>query len=273
MKKVTSKLILVLVLLAFSCNTDENGESIQTDAVQYDSLISGLQEINSVQQMIDLDPVSFEQTISSIESRIAAKTNENIVPDVYLSEEVVFSKDEFSDIYSDSQKEFLVEFFEGISNSEDGFISDVVESYKSKLSNNNFNEDEKNQLLTLLIASEQSIKNFEEAILDNETSKSSFFSKSSAARGGFGDCFRQNAGRAIGRGIATGAIAGGIRGAIVGGVGGTVALPGVGTATGAVGGAVFGAAYGAVQGAVTGALWTAADCGAGRSLSNWIRDL
>lgn len=223
--------------------------------------------------MIDLDPVSFEQTISSIESKVEAKTYGNIMPDLYLSEKVIFSKDEFSDIYSDSQKEFLIEFFERISNSKDGFISDLVESYKSKILNTNFSEEEGKQLLSILIASEQSIRNFEEAILDNETSKTSFFSWSSAARGGFWDCFRANAGRAIGRGIAMGAIAGGIRGAIVGGAGGTVALPGVGTATGAVGGAVFGAAYGAVQGAVTGALWTAADCGAGRSLSNWIRDL
>lgn len=162
-------------------------------------------------------------------------------------------------------------FYNELANSENGFILDIVINYKNSLDNHSFNYEEYNQIYTQLIASEQSILVLDGIIDDvNTEMKSSFSSKNSG--GGFWDCMRQKAGRAIGEGLAQGAIVGAISGGYYGATGGTVVLPGIGTVTGAVGGAVFGAAGGAVIGALGGAFWTARNCGGGGALKQFLEE-
>jgi hypothetical protein len=196
--------------------------------------------------------------------------NDYIFSKKSTEEKVLYKKEDLSLIYTEGQKEFLINFYNERANSEDGYILDIVLFQQELLKNQNFSTEEYYQISSILLASEQSI-----FVLDgitqediNYEEKFSFSSKSSDD--GFWACMRRKAGRAIGEGIVQGALFGAIGGWIADANGGTLVIPFIGTATGAVGGAVFGAAGGAVLCALGGAFWTARSCGGGRALKTWI---
>ena len=270
MKNLKSIIYSALMLLIITACTSENDNlKNESQQIDYQNLNSGLKEsIISFNKMVEYDKPLEQEINQYLESgddsyfqKVASKKS--------IKESIVYTKEDLSDVYTDKQKEFLVKFYNELSNSEDGFILDVVLNYKDLLNSQNFSSEEYNQIYTLLIASEQSILVLDGIIDDVNTElKSSFSSKNSG--GGFWDCMRQKAGRAIGEGLAQGAIVGAISGGYYGATGGTVVLPGIGTATGAVGGAVFGAAGGAVIGALGGAFWTARNCGGGGALKEFL---
>ncbi|WOC40133.1 hypothetical protein [Polaribacter sp. HL-MS24] len=270
MKNLKSIIYVTLMLLMITaCTSDNDNLKIESQQIDYESLNLSLKEnIISFNNMLEYDESLSKEVDEFIETgddkyfqRKYSKSS---------TEEIVYTVNELSDIYSDKQKEFLVNFYNELANSKDGYILDIVTSHKDLLTQQNFNSEEYEQIHSLLIASEQSILVLDGIIeIDDAEKKSSFSSRGQGD--GFWDCMRINAGKAIGRGIVTGAIGGAISGAYYGATGGTVVLPGVGTATGAVGGAVFGAAGGATVGAIWGAIWTAVDCGGGVALKEFFK--
>lgn len=279
MKNLKSIIYLSLLLLMISsCTSDNDNLKTESQQIDYEKLSLGLKEnVVSFSKMIEYDESlsnDVNEFIETGDESIFLKKNYKFKQLKKKSEDkILYNKEDLSDVYSEKQKEFLVSFYNDLSNSENGYILDIVLSYKKSLNKQNFNLEEYHQINTILISSEQSILVLDGVIAEDENSeeKSSFSSKNSDC--GFWCCMRKNAGRAIGRGIAQGAIIGGISGAFYGATGGTIVLPGIGTATGAVGGAVFGAAAGAVSGAVGNAIWQAVDCGGGGALKQFLEEV
>ncbi|SNZ01284.1 hypothetical protein [Flagellimonas pacifica] len=273
MRKIKTGLHLILALLIVSCSTESENLTNENQQIDYNTLISGLGEnLTSFEKMLEYDE-SLTELINELIENDGDLTylKKSSKSEPTLDEEVIYKKEDLSDTYSESQKEFLVNFYNELANNEAGYILDVVMKYKVLLNNQNFSSVESNQIYSILMTSEQSILIFDKinevGSDEDKLIKSSFSSKGSGC--GFWCCMRKNAGKAIGRGIAGGAITGAISGGYYGATGGTVILPGIGTATGAVGGAVFGAAAGAVVGGVTSAVWTTVDCGGASALKEW----
>jgi len=261
---------MLMLLVVNACTSDNENLNIKTESINYEELNLSLKEnLTSLGKMIEFDEELSNEIDAFLETgddkyfqKRHAKSS--------IKDKVTYNKDDLSEIYSDKQKEFLVDFYNELANSEDGNILDIVIDYKNELNNQDFSSEEYNQIEALLIALKQFI-----LVLDGiiETGEDAVAKSSFSARGpdcGFWCCMRKKAGKAIGRGMVYGAIGGAIGGAKIGAAGGTVVLPGIGTATGAVGGAVFGAAGGAISGAIGGAIWTAVDCGGGKALKDFI---
>ena len=129
MKRLYSKLLLALFLTTIGCSVDQPNENIQPLTDSYDDLMLGISSINSIKQMANLDD-SFEASRISIENRLkkfeTSKSGESAVPEFYQKEIVSFRKEDLSDVYSSNQKEFIIKFFNKLSNEKDGLILDVV---------------------------------------------------------------------------------------------------------------------------------------------------
>jgi hypothetical protein len=263
----------LLLIMITACTSDNDSLISEPQQIDYEKLNLGLKEnIISFNKMIEFDKSLSDEINEFLETEDESvfMKNDYIFSKKSTEEKVLYKKEDLSLIYTERQKEFLINFYNELANSEDGYILDIVLSHKELLKNQNFSTEEYYQISSILLASEQSI-----LVLDgitqediNYEEKSSFSSKSSDD--GFWACMRQKAGRAIGEGIAQGAILGAITGGYYGATGGTVVLPFIATATGAVGGAVLGAAGGAVLGALGGGFWAARSCGGGRALKTWI---
>lgn len=274
MKKLKSLIYLGLISLMITACTSENDNlKIESSQIDYEELNLGLKEnIISFSKMIEYDESLSDDVDKFIESgdETIFLRKQSTLEKSSTEEKTTYNKEDLSDVYSENQKGFLVNFYNELANSEDGYILDIVLSHKNLLKNQNFNTEEYNQINSILLVSEQSILVLDGVIKEdaNYQQKSSFSSKTSGD--GFWDCMRKKAGRAIGEGLAQGAIVGAASGGFYGATGGSVVLLGIGTATGAVGGAVFGAAGGAVVGAVGGAFWTARSCGSGSAFKKWL---
>jgi len=276
MNRIRFSFLTILALIVFACSNETEKQTIDEQQIDYDDLLLDIQEnVISLDAMLEYDE-DLKQTVNVYretgdESVFQTSTFQKTASRLTEKETVEYTVDDLSEVYTDKQKGFLVDFYNEFANSKDGNILDIVINYKNELNNQDFSLEEYSQIETLLVASEQSILVLDGIIEIGEgaAEKSSFSAKGSC---GFWCCMRKKAGKAIGRGIVTGAITGAIVGAKIGATGGTVALPGVGTATGAVGGAVFGAAANAIRGAAAGAIWTAVDCGAGGGLAHFIKE-
>lgn len=276
-----------MALLISACTSEGENLIEELPQINYEKLNSEIIEnLTSFSKMIEYDEAlsnDVDKFLETGDETIFLKkplrtTKTSRLTTNSIVEKVSYSKEDLSEVYSENQKEFLVDFYNELANNEDGYILDVVLNYKDLLKQRNLSEAEFNQINSILVVSEQSILILDGVVKPDDESytsqatdiyeKSSFSSKSKGD--GFWDCMRLKAGKAIGRGLVEGAIVGAIGGAKAGAGGGTVALPVIGTITGAVGGAVFGAAGGAVGGAVVGAIWTAVDCGAGSAFKRWL---
>jgi hypothetical protein len=270
--------VILILLMITACTSDNDNLKFESQQIDYEKLNLGLKEnLISFSKMVEYDK-SLSNDIDEFletgdESIFLKKDYQHKLSRKTIEDKVLYKKEDLSDVYSESQKEFLLNFYNELANCEDGNILDIVITYKDLLTKQNFTSEEFNQINIILVASEQSILILDDLTTedDNFQQKSSFSSKSSNC--GFWCCMRLKAGRAIGRGIVQGAIVGAISGGYYGAAGGTVILPGVGTTTGAVGGAVYGAAAGAVVGGVGNALWQAVDCGAGGGLKAMLEKL
>lgn len=253
---------LLLIMIA-ACASDNDSLIGEPQQIDYEKLNLGLKEnIISVDKMIEFNKSlsdEFKEFLEIEDESIFIK-NDYIFSKKSTEEKVLYKKEDLSLIYPDRQKEFLINFYNELGNSEDGYILDIVLSYKELLKNKNFSTEEYNQIRPILLASEQSI-----LVLYGSTPKDINYKKKSWILNGRSeevvwDCMREKAGRAIGEGLVRGAIYGGAAGFYYGVVGGTLVLPFFGTAAGGAGCAIFGAVGGAIFGAHAGVFYALTTC-------------
>jgi hypothetical protein len=253
---------LLLIMIA-ACASDNDSLIGEPQQIDYEKLNLGLKEnIISVDKMIEFNKSlsdEFKEFLEIEDESIFIK-NDYIFSKKSTEEKVLYKKEDLSLVYTDRQKEFLINFYNELGNSEDGYILDIVLTYKELLKNQNFSTEEYNQIRPILLASEQSI-----LVLYGSTpkdinykKKSSFSSKSSEKV--VRDCIRKKGGITVGKSIVRGAIFGAAAGFRYGVVGGAIVLPFFGTIAGGAGCAIFGAVGGAIFGAYVGAIYVIAIC-------------
>jgi len=240
--------------LIFSC-TNEKIENQELVSVDYRQLSLDVDEhLKSFTPYFETQ----ESLISTyerfkVEPKIEKSSDETLITinvDI-SSDSVEYTIEDLADIYSDEQKIFLVEYFNEAANVKGSELTYVISKHKSKLENTSFDNEEYDQIFSILDTAEKTVVLIEDMLSTSINSKND--NSLSAKDNCFWECMAGE-GRNIARGIAGGAIGGAIWGGSTGAAGGTVVLPG------AVGGAVFGAASGAVSGAIGATLWSAADC-------------
>ena len=210
MKNLKSIIYLTLILLITACTSDNDNLKVESQQIDYQELNLGLKEnIISFNKMIEYDE-SLKQKVYEYRATGNELVFQRITTEKAIrqseEESVNYKKEDLSDVYSERQKKFLIDFYNKLANSEDGNILDIVIEYKNSLINQGFSTEEYEQINTLLVASEQSILVLDGIIETGEDAiqKSSFSSRGSDC--GFWCCMRKKAGKAIGRGIVTGAI-------------------------------------------------------------------
>tara|TARA_B110000908_G_C10155942_1_gene403638 strand:+ start:203 stop:1072 length:870 start_codon:yes stop_codon:yes gene_type:complete len=261
MKNLKQTLILLTSIgLIFSC-TNEKTENQEFVGIDYQQL------------SLDVDEhlKSFTPYFETQESLISTygrfkvepqseKSSDDLLITINVdisSDRVEYTIEDLADIYNNEQKVFLLTYFNEAANVKGSELIYVISKHKLKLKSTSFNNEEYDQIFSILDTAEKTV------ILIEEMLSSSISSKTNDSLSAKGNCFLEcmaGKGRNIGRAIAGGAITGGVTGAYIGGTGGTVLLPGIGTATGAVGGAVFGAAGGAISSGIITTFFLAADC-------------
>ena len=261
MKTLKQTLILITSMgLIFSC-TNEKIENQEFVSVDYQQLSLDVDEhLKSFAPYFETQ----ESLISTYERLKVESQSEKSSDDLLItinvdisSESVEYTIEDLADIYSDEQKIFLVVYFNEVANIKGSELTYVISKHKLKLENASFNNEEYDQIFSILDTAEKTVVLVEDMLSTSINSKSD--NSLSAKDNCFWECMAGE-GRNIARGIAGGAITGGITGAYIGGTGWTVVLPGIGSATGAVGGAVFGAAGGAISGGIITTFFSAADC-------------
>lgn len=261
MKNLKQTLILLTSMgLIFSC-TNEKIENQELVSVDYQQLSLDVDEhLKSFTPYFETQ----ESLISTyerfkVEPKIEKSSDETLITinvDI-SSDSVEYTIEDLADIYSDEQKIFLVDYFNEAANVKGSELTYVISKHKSKLESTAFNDEEFDQIFSILDTAEKTVDLIEDMLSKSINSKND--NSLSAKDNCFWECIAGE-GRNIARGIAGGAITGGITGGIAGGTAGTVVFPILGTATGAVAGGVFGAAEGAIYGAVGAAFFSAADC-------------
>lgn len=146
MKNLKSIIYVNLILLMItSCTSDNDNLKIESQQIDYQDLNIGLKKLTSFNKMIEYDK-SLEQEIQQYLETGDDSYFQKAKSKKSVQKNVIYTKDELSDIYSEKQKEFLVNFYNELANSEDGLILDIVLNYKDLLNNQNFSPEEYNQI-------------------------------------------------------------------------------------------------------------------------------
>ena len=258
--KLNVKTIIIILIFSFILLNSCENDLVKTNELENITSI----EIKEIASPFSKYFESKETMASAFEksSELRSKTSdEDQLGTIYVNmsaDEVHYRKEDLANIYSDKQKEFLLLYFNRIGNINNGELLTEITYYKDLLEEQLFEEEEYNQIYSILDVAEQTVIIINEMLPKEGNIEKDYEGKT----GDWSDFLRcvGGEGKSIARGLVAGAIGGAIWGSGVGATGGTVVLPIVGTATGAVGGAVFGAAGGAVVGALGATLWAAADC-------------
>lgn len=262
MKNLKSIFYVALILLIVTaCTSDNESLKIESEQVDYKKVSD---DVNQYVLSFKSDFATKESIAQNFQFTSANKSLESdgkiITINLELDKDIInFDENNLGNYFSETQKDFLENYLNEVGNSYDYELLQIIQKYKTLLSDANFNKEEFDQLMFVLNTAEKTTESVT-SFLD----KSSYTGKSSDNLVGksdpFWDCMKKNAGKSIGRGLAFGFITGFTAGAIAGATGGTVVVPVVGTVVGGVGVGVVTGAVNGVRGAIGGALWAAADC-------------
>ncbi len=259
MKNNNFILLLFSIILLNSCEDDEvsTNKSEDITSIEIKELANSFSQYFESKETLT---TAFENSRANyLKAKSGASKEISMTINVDMtSDEVRYYKEDLPSIYSNKQKDFLLNYFNRVANVTNGELLTEISYYKSLLKSQSFEVEEYNQIYVILDVAEQTVVAINDMLPKEDSAN--YLARSNGDWRGFLKCMGSK-GKSIARGMVEGAVAGGIAGAYAGAAGGTVVLPLVGTATGAVGGAVFGAANGAVVSAIGATLWAAADCG------------
>jgi len=237
----------------------ENSMNVQTEIDVSDLVGSFSNYFESTNTMTS----AFEKLTTSQALNRSKKGGSDVLTIFISTEDVVeYTQADLAEFYSKNQKEFLLDYFNTIANTDDSELDTTIAYYMQELERSNLSGEEYEQINSILDVAQQTLETVntmlpEDTLVDN--AKQPYQLSQDPGTDAFKKCIASK-GKTIARALAGGALTGAAWGCLIGGGGGTVVLPGIGTATGCVGGAVFGAAKGAATSTAVSLIWAAADC-------------
>lgn len=251
MKKI--KILLISILIMSCSEQNDHIKSLELNANKYQVQLAktNVLPLNIVDE---LSRQIYDQSSINFSDVNLMKINQ-MDQEINTFKITEFTVDDISNVYSESQKQFLFEFYTDIYNGKIDVIEksdQIIKKIDDLKISNHQKETLKYQVFT-----------FEKIISDSNYIINQIFEQKLKSKSGcdaYFECVKKNLGRTVAQGMVGGAIIGAINGGLTGAAGGTVLFPGIGTATGAIGGAVFGGAKGAIQGGIVGVFWTLTNC-------------